>query len=213
MRSARVVVNTFGKAIRETGQALDRLGCNIAGEEVYKSTLSRHRQIMPVGIDYHPEVSTSNTFIAPTAAVIGRVKIAEGASVWYGAVLRADMTGNAISVGPRSNIQDRSVLLGTVAVGAGVTVGHGALIEGKVTIGDHCLIGQGSIIGDNCVVESKSILAAGAVLLPNTTVPSGQMWAGNPAKFVRACKPTETATFEPQAKHYLELAAEHAKAF
>jgi gamma-carbonic anhydrase len=213
MRTAKTVVNTFGRALRESGQAMDRLGCNIAGVEVYKSTLSRHRMVMPLGIDFHPVVSAKQTFIAPTAAVIGNVNIAEGGSVWYGAVLRADTHETSISVGARSNIQDRSVLTGSINIGQGVTVGHGALMEGTITIGDNCLIGQGSIIGTGCVVEAKSILAAGAVLLPRTTVPTGQMWAGNPAKFVRACKPDEMATFEPQAVHYMELGAEHAKEF
>ncbi len=214
MNAGRHATNLLGKALRETGQALDRLGLTISGVESFRSTLSRHRQVMPLGVNYAPEISSTKTFIAPTAAVIGRVSVAEGGSVWYGAVLRADTEEAAIKVGKNSNIQDRSVLLGgKINIGEGVTVGHGAIMEGNVTIGDHCLIGQGSIIGNDCTVQSKSVIAAGAVLLPRTVVPSGQMWAGNPAKFVRPCKPTETATFEPQSKHYMDLAADHSKAF
>lgn len=209
----RSIPNTFGRALRESGQALDRLGCTIEGTEIFRSTLSRHRSVMAVGVDHAPSVSAVNTFIAPNASVVGSVSVAEGASVWYGTVLRADQEGASMTVGKNSNVQDRSVLSGNVAIGASVTIGHGALIADGVTVGDHCLIGQGSNIGAGCTVESKSILAAGAVLLPGAVVPSGQLWAGNPAKYTRDCKPEETATFEKQAQHYVELAAQHAKEF
>ena len=87
---AKVVQNVLGRAIRETGQAIDRLGLTIGASKAYETTLSRHRTIMPVGTEYAPEVSNFNTFVAPTAAVIGNVNIADGVSVWYGSVLRAD---------------------------------------------------------------------------------------------------------------------------
>ena len=209
----RTVVNGVGKALRESGQALDRLGLTISGETIFQSTLSRHRAVMPVGIDYLPQVSNDKTFIAPTASVIGDVNIASGGSIWYGTVLRADVEGASISIGTSSNVQDRSVIIGKVSIGNNVTVGHGALMDGNIDIHDNCLIGQGSIIGTDCVVETNSILAAGAVLLPRTTIPKGQMWAGNPAKYVRDCKPEELKTFEVQAKHYVELAAEHHNSF
>jgi len=216
MNAGRHATNLLGKAFRETGQAMDRLGLTVSGTETFKSTLSRHRQIMPIGVDYAPNVSTVKTFIAPNASVVGRVTVAEGGSVWYSAVLRADMENSSIIIGKNSNIQDRSVLLAQnekITVGENVTVGHGAIMEGKVSIGDFCLIGQGSIIGNNTTVGAKSIIAAGAVVLPNSTVPSGQMWAGNPAKFIRDVKATEAATMEPQAKHYMALGEQHSQSF
>lgn len=212
----RHATNLLGKALRETGQQLDRIGLTITGVEAFKSTLSRHRQIMPLGVDYAPNVSTVRTFIAPNASVVGRVTVAEGGSVWYSSVLRADTESSSITIGKNSNIQDRSVLVaegGDILIGDNVTVGHGAIMEGNITIGDFCLIGQGSILGKNTTVHAKSIIAAGAVVLPNTTVPSGQMWAGNPAKFIRDVKATEAATMEPQATHYTALAEEHSKSF
>ena len=76
-------------------------------------------------------------------------------------------------------------------------------------IGDQCLIGQGSIISEGCVVNSGSIIAAGAVLPPNTSVPSRELWAGNPAKFVRKVSDEEFANSMKSAKGYHDLANNH----
>jgi gamma-carbonic anhydrase len=206
------IPHLLGKAVRESGQALDRLGLTISGVESFLGAYSRHRSIMPMDVDKNPEVSAT-AFVAPNASVIGNVKLGEGSSVWYNSILRADSTDSEISIGKKTNIQDRSVLTGKITIGDNVTVGHGALMSGNVTIGDEVLIGQGSIISEDSVIEGKSIVAAGAVVLPRTTVPSGQMWAGNPAKFMRACKDGESAGFVPQADHYVALASDHAKSF
>jgi carbonic anhydrase/acetyltransferase-like protein (isoleucine patch superfamily) len=82
-----------------------------------------------------------------------------------------------------------------VDIGNYVTVGHGALLT-SCTVGSHVLIGQGSILQEGVVVEDKVIVAAGAVVLPNTLVPSGQLWAGNPAAYVRDLTEEEIANFE-----------------
>jgi len=206
------VQHLFGKAVRESGQALDRLGLTISGTESFRSSYSRHRKLMSVDVDRTPDVAES-AFIAPTASVIGNVKLNDESSVWYGSILRADSTNCNIVIGKKTNIQDRSVLTGNITIGDNVTVGHGALMSGDVTIGNNVLIGQGSIISSDSVVESKSIVAAGAVVLPRTTIPSGQVWAGNPAVYVRDCKPTEIATQIPQSNHYFELAKTHATSF
>jgi len=215
--SSRAAVNLFGKAIRESGQALDRLGLTMARNEIFQSTLSRHRAIMPLGAESedHPAIHEKDTFVAPTAAVIGGVHMDAGSSVWYGSVLRADQ-GHAIRIGAHSNVQDRSVFTsdsGAITVGTEVTVGHGVFVEGGVSIGDHCLVGQGSILGTQCSVGAGSIIAAGAVVLPRTAVPAGEMWAGNPAAHVRAVTQEEKNTFPKQAQHYTQLGAEHAKEF
>jgi len=203
------VQHLFGRAVRESGQALDRLGLTISGVETFRSSYSRHRQLMSVDVDRSPDVA-ANAYIAPSASVIGNVSLSDDSSVWYGSVLRADSTSSRIVVGKKSNIQDRSVLTGNITIGDNVTVGHGALMSGDVTIGNNVLIGQGSIISSDSVVESKSIVAAGAVVLPRTTIPSGQMWAGNPAVYVRDCKTTEISGQIPQADHYCKLASAHA---
>ena len=71
-----------------------------------------------------------------------------------------------------------------VQIGDYVTIGHGALLT-SCTVGDFSLIGQGSIIEEGCIVEKYSMVAAGSVLLSGSLVPTGQLWAGNPAKFIR----------------------------
>ena len=140
--------------------------------------------------------------------------------VWYGAVLRGDK--HPIQVGSFSNIQDRAVvstvealesgLPAVVDIGEYVTVGHGAVLTSCV-VGDHVLIGQGAIVQEGCVVERYSTIAAGAVLLPDTLVPTGQLWAGNPAKFVRNLTDAEKADMERGAKSYAELSKQHAEEF
>lgn len=99
-----------------------------------------------------------------------------------------------VNIGRMTNIQDRAVIStvsslengypSDVTIGSRVTIGHGALIT-SATIADNVLVGQGAIIQEGCDVGANSIIAAGAVLLPNMVVPAGQLWAGNPAKYIR----------------------------
>ncbi len=112
--------------------------------------------------------------------------LGESASVFYGAVLRADI--DAISIGDRSNVQDnvamhvdRGVPL---TIGSGVSVGHGAVVHG-CTIEDDCLIGMGSTVLNGAVIGSGSLVAAGAVVLEGTVVPPGSLVAGVPGKVRR----------------------------
>ena len=212
------VPHLFGKALRETGQAMDRLGLSIAGNEIFRESYSRHRTVMPISVDRVPVVSNSS-FVAPNASVIGNVNISDNASIWYGTVLRADspntstQSSTAISIGKGSNVQDRSVLNGDITVGEDVTIGHGALMSGKVSIGDNCLIGQGSVCSSEVTIESNCIIGAGAVLLPGTHVPSGQMWAGNPASFVRDCTDKEISDIAAQSAGYVKHGKEHAAVY
>lgn len=118
-------------------------------------------------------------------------------------------------LGAFSNIQDRSVVTSIESackIGDYVTVGHGAVLT-SCTIGDHCLIGQGAIVQEGSVVEKLSMIAAGAIVLPGTTIPTGQLWAGNPAKFVRVVTDAEKTEMERSAKSYALLAKEHGEEF
>ena len=131
------------------------------------------------------------TFVAPTAAVIGDVVIGEGSSVWYSAVVRGDV--NKIRIGNRVSIQDGCCLHTSggdayVEIGNNVTVGHNATLHG-CKIGNDVLIGMGSTLLDNCVVESGSAVAAGALVLSRTHIPSGELWGGVPAKFIKKVTP------------------------
>ena len=202
------VTHLVGRAIRETGQAMDRLGLTIAGNEIFRDHLSRHRTVQSL-FDKKPLID-SGAFVAQSASVIGNVTLDSGSSVWYGAVLRGDT--NSISVGKNSNVQDRAVVgtvpSSSVKIGSNVTVGHGALLI-SCTIGDDVLVGQGAIVQEGSSVASKCIVAAGAVLPPNTQVPSGQLWAGNPAKFIRNVTPEEATSFAKSASSYAALATQH----
>jgi carbonic anhydrase/acetyltransferase-like protein (isoleucine patch superfamily) len=158
--------------------------------------------------DKTPKIE-SNIFIAPNASVIGNVSLAPKSSIWYGAVLRSEM--NQIKIGNSSNVQDRSVITsssGNVEIGNNVTIGHGALLN-SCKILDNVLIGQGSIIEEGAIVESNSIIAAGAVVLSGTNVPSGQLWAGNPAKYVRNTTQEDKNGFEKTAKTYVDLSLKY----
>ncbi len=157
-----------------------------------------------------PQVA-SDAFVAPGAQVIGNVTIGAGASIWYNCVLRADV--QTIVVGPRSNIQDGSVVHVTrkthgTFIGADCLVGHLAMIHG-CTLEDHSFVGLGAIVMDGCVVETDGMLAAGAMLTPGKRVGRGQLWAGRPAVHLRDLKPEEIARNRAGAAGYVELAQAH----
>ncbi|MCD7714482.1 MAG: gamma carbonic anhydrase family protein [Prevotella sp.] len=134
------------------------------------------------------------TFVATTAAVIGDVVLGEGCSVWYSAVIRGDV--NKIRIGNRVSIQDGCCLHTSggeafIGIGSNVTVGHNATLHG-CKIGDGVLIGMGATVLDNAVIDSGSIVAAGALVLGKTHIPSGELWGGVPAKFIKKLTPEMT---------------------
>src|SRR4051794_18687716 len=124
-----------------------------------------------------------DVWLAPTAVLIGDVRVADRASVWFGAVLRADFAH--IDIGEESSVQDNAVVhcasgLPTV-VGRRVTVGHGAMLEGCV-VEDNALVGMGAIVLQRSRVGAGAMLAAGAVLAERQTVEPGLLAAGVPAR-------------------------------
>ncbi len=138
------------------------------------------------------------TFLAETAVLIGDVTIGKDCSIWYGAVLRGDV--NTITVGDRTNIQDGAVIHtlydespvpSQTHIGSDVSVGHNAIIHGA-TIEDNCLIGMGATILDNAVVASGCIIAAGALVLSNARLEPNSVYAGVPAKKVKAITPGQS---------------------
>ncbi|MBI1763949.1 MAG: gamma carbonic anhydrase family protein [Acidobacteria bacterium] len=123
-----------------------------------------------------------NVFIAPTAAIIGNVIIGDGASIWYGVVLRGDE--GRIEIGRGSNVQDNSVIHTTPEIPTiikdDVTIGHGALLEG-CTIEHGAVVGMGSIVLHKAVVGEGAMTAAGSVVTPGTIIPPRTLAAGSPA--------------------------------
>jgi gamma-carbonic anhydrase len=151
-------------------------------------------------------------FIALGCRIIGDVEIGEGASVWYNCVIRADV--NAIRIGARSNIQDASVIHCDAApgfptiIGEDCLIGHMAMLHG-CTLHDRGFTGLGTIVMDGCVIESDAMLAAGAMLTPGKTIPSGQMWAGRPAKFMREMDAAAQMGNRLGVAHYVHNAERH----
>ncbi|WP_449255477.1 gamma carbonic anhydrase family protein [Bosea sp. (in: a-proteobacteria)] len=157
-----------------------------------------------------PELHETS-FVAPGAVVIGSVSIGAESSVWYGAVLRGDE--EEIRIGERSNIQDGAVVhttcgQGPAIIGSDVTIGHRAVLHG-CRIGDGAMIGIGAIVLDGAVVEPGAIVAAGAVVAPGKVVGSGMLWAGCPAREMRAIKPAELTFLHDNPAHYAAQAARH----
>ncbi|BDZ51250.1 gamma carbonic anhydrase family protein [Frondihabitans sucicola] len=153
-------------------------------------------------------------FVAPGATLIGAVTLAPGSSVFYGAVLRADV--DTISLGEGSNLQDNVSVhcdFGKpTAIGAGVSVGHGAVIHG-CTIEDDVLVGMSATVLNNAVIGRESLVAAGAVVLEGTVVPPRSLVAGVPAKVRRALGDDEIAKLRANAELYVALSAEHLAAW
>ncbi|MDN3494462.1 gamma carbonic anhydrase family protein [Planococcus sp. APC 4015] len=152
-------------------------------------------------------------FVAAGGRLVGAVSLAEGASVWYNAVLRAD--SDTITVGAGSNLQDNvSVHVdrgSPVVIGADVSVGHNAVVHG-CTIEDGCLIGMGSVVLSGAVIGAGSLVAAGAVVLEGTVVPPGSLVAGVPAKVRRELTADERAGILRNAEIYRMHTASHSDA-
>lgn len=153
----------------------------------------------------------ADAFVAPNATVVGDVRIGEGSSVWFGAVLRGDV--QAIRVGRGSNIQDLSVVHASTnglptTLGDHVTVGHAAILH-SCTLHDHAFVGFGARVLDGAVVEADGMLAAGAVLTPGKVLGAGELWAGSPARFVRRLDEQEIARNRQIAPRYALLAQAH----
>jgi carbonic anhydrase/acetyltransferase-like protein (isoleucine patch superfamily) len=164
--------------------------------------------VLPYGDDT-PELDPE-AWVAPGAVVVGAVTLAAGSSVWYGAVLRADVA--TITVGAGSNVQDNAVLHADpghpLTIGADVTIGHGAVVHG-CTVGDGALIGMGSTVLNGAVVGAGSIVAAGALVPQGAEVPPGSLAAGVPAKVRREVTEQERQGALLGSAVYRDLAAKH----
>ncbi|MCP5432515.1 MAG: gamma carbonic anhydrase family protein [Alphaproteobacteria bacterium] len=155
--------------------------------------------------DLRPELPAEGTYwVAESAAVIGRVRLAAQAGVWFGAVLRGD--NELISIGERSNVQDNSVLHtdpGTeLIVGAGVTVGHSCVLH-SVTVGDNSLIGIGAVLLTGARIGKDCLVGAGALVPGGREIPDGSLVLGAPAKVVRPLSAEEIAFNRVSAEVYV----------
>ena len=158
-------------------------------------------------VQTHPD-----SWAAPNATLVGKVRLEEGASVWFNAVLRGD--NELILIGKNSNVQDGTVMhtdMGyPLTLGTGVTIGHNAMLHG-CTVGDYSLIGinavilNGAKIGKHCIIGANSLIGEGKV------IPDGSLVVGSPGKVVRDLTDEQKKLLEASAAHYVQNAKRYAR--
>ena len=156
----------------------------------------------------HTPLVAASAYVAPTAAVIGKVILAKNASVWFGATLRGD--NEIISVGPGSNVQDSAVLHTDpgypLMLGADVSIGHQAVIHG-CTVDAGSLIGIQAIVMNGAVIGKGCLVGAGALVTERKVFPDGTLILGAPAKAIRELTPEEREFLLKAAANYAERGA------
>jgi gamma-carbonic anhydrase len=160
----------------------------------------------------HLPVIAADAFVASTATLIGEVEIGARANIWFGCVLRGDLA--RIQVGALTNVQDGTVVHvssrsdGATWIGERVTIGHMALIH-ACRLEDRCFVGMKACVMDGAVVETGAWIATGAVVTPGKRVKSGELWAGTPARLLRAVTPEEARYIDTLPERYAELAEQY----
>jgi carbonic anhydrase/acetyltransferase-like protein (isoleucine patch superfamily) len=155
-----------------------------------------------------PELPNDDEYwIAPNAAVMGRVILKKNASVWWGVTLRGD--NDPIVIGEGSNIQDGSVMHADhgkpIKIGKHVTVGHMVMLHG-CTIGDESLIGIGAVVLNGAKIGKNCLVGAGSLVTEGKEFPDGSMIMGTPAKVVRELSPEQIEGLRQSARHYVDNA-------
>jgi carbonic anhydrase/acetyltransferase-like protein (isoleucine patch superfamily) len=171
-----------------------------------------HHDGMPLfAFEGHEPTVSQKAWIAPTATIVGDVRIEDEASIWYGAVLRADF--GPIIVRRGANVQDGSVLHGghdpVTEIGEGATVGHLCVVHGAV-IGTEALIGNGATVLDGAVIGARALVAAGSTVPPGMVVPDGMLAVGTPARVTREVSGSAKEWVDTNPEIYRELARRHA---
>ncbi|UBM60346.1 gamma carbonic anhydrase family protein [Marinilongibacter aquaticus] len=144
-------------------------------------------------------------WLAPNSTLVGDLQMGENCTVWFNAVVRADV--NAIRIGQQVNIQDGAVIHCTynktqTIIGNHVSIGHNAIIHG-CQIEDEVLIGMGAIVMDGAKIGKNAIIGAGAIVTQNTVVPAGTIWVGNPAKYLKDVSEEATEVFMRTSNNYV----------
>jgi carbonic anhydrase/acetyltransferase-like protein (isoleucine patch superfamily) len=151
-------------------------------------------------------------FIAPNATLVGNVTVGPHASVWFNAVVRAEL--DTVTIGERSNVQDGAVIHvdegHPVVVGANVTIGHRAVVHGA-TVDDNCIVGIGAILLNGCHIGANSIVGAGALVPEGKEYPPNSLLIGVPARVARTLTPEQVARIAEGADHYVMFGAAYAR--
>lgn len=154
----------------------------------------------------------ADSWVAPSADLIGDVRLGDEASVWFGAVIRGDNT--PIVIGARSNVQEGAALHSDpgapLTIGADVTVGHHAILHG-CTVGARSLIGMGAVVLNRAVIGEDCIVGAGALVTEGKAFPAGSLIVGSPARAVRTLDEMAKAMLLASARVYVAKAQEYAR--
>ena len=149
----------------------------------------------------------AEAWVAPSADLIGDVRLGARASVWFGAIIRADNT--PIVIGEESNFQDGAIGHSDpgvpLTIGARVTIGHQAILHG-CAIADDCLVGMGAKILNGAVLETECLVGAGALITEGKRFKQGSLIVGSPARVVRQLTDDERHALRVSAAHYAEKA-------
>ncbi|WP_079202965.1 gamma carbonic anhydrase family protein [Pseudomonas sp. CC6-YY-74] len=158
-------------------------------------------------VDVHPE-----SWVAPNATLVGKVKLEQGASVWFGAVLRGD--NELIHIGEQSNVQDGTVMhtdMGfPLTLGKGVTIGHNAMLHG-CTVGDYSLVGINAVVLNGAKIGKYCIIGANTLIGEGKEIPDGSLVIGSPGKVVRELNEAQKTMLEASAAHYAHNAQRYAR--
>jgi carbonic anhydrase/acetyltransferase-like protein (isoleucine patch superfamily) len=161
-------------------------------------------------IKYLKQKTMEKVFVAPNASVMGDVTFGKGVSVWYGAVIRADV--EKIIIGDNTNIQDTAVLHADpgdpTIIGESVTVGHGAIVHGAV-VGDGSLIGMRATVLNKAKIGKGCIIGAHALVTEKMEIPDYSLAVGVPAKVIRQLTPEQAEKMKLGAQHYVDMAERH----
>lgn len=158
-------------------------------------------------VETHPQ-----SWVAPNATLVGKIRLEAGANVWFGAVLRGD--NELIHIGENSNVQDGSVMhtdMGyPLTLGTGVTVGHNAMLHG-CTVGDYSLVGINAVILNGAKIGKYCIIGANTLIAEGKEIPDGSLVVGSPGKVVRELTEHQKKMLEASAAHYVHNAQRYAR--
>lgn len=158
-------------------------------------------------VEVHPQ-----SWVAPNATLVGKVKLEPGASVWFNAVLRGD--NELIHIGEQSNVQDGTVMhtdMGfPLSVGKGVTIGHNAMLHG-CSVGDYSLIGINAVVLNGAKIGKYCIIGANTLIAEGKEIPDGSLVVGSPGKVVRELTDAQKKMLEASAAHYVHNAQRYAR--
>jgi len=202
----------LSEVLKDLAFGIESLALKIlqTGERVVP--VHRHRVSVPLQKRL-PQVER-DTFVAPNASLIGGVKLGQESIVGWGSVIRGDHVD--VQIGQRTTIGDLVTItpipdlqlkVHPISIGDDVSIGSGSVLSG-CSIGNGCVIDVGSKLSANVKMEAFSMLGPGSVVEPNQTIPSGQYWAGNPAKFVHDLSEEQKDSLPMASQYYRSLAYE-----